>query len=74
MSSAHYYLLAHGLDLEGQVVYFLVLDDDLHALKGVMVAEFDDIGVLQSNTSIAGPSRYTLLVVGAAMDTDVAIA
>ena len=73
MALAHNILIAHGLDFKGEVIDGFILDDNLHPLKGIMVSEFDDVGVIQSDTSLAGTTGHALFVIGAALYADATV-
>ena len=63
-------LFCHSMYLERKVVDFLALDDYLHAFKGIVLAQVLDVFILQSDTSLTGPTGNTLAIVRRTMNAD----
>ena len=63
-----------GVDFPGQWGGVLVLDDDGHAHVGKVLLEGDNVLVKQADAAFAGTTGNRILVIGAAVDADAAVA
>lgn len=67
MAKALDVLLAHSFDFKGQIILHLTLDNDFHAHEGIIVAEVNDVGILQTDAALTGTSRHAFLIVRASV-------